>query len=54
MSKPSSPFTANPKRYRNVPNRVKNPRTQSGCLSVSSAIALALTTFILSVVAWVT
>lgn len=32
MTKPPSPFGANPKRYRNVPKRVKQPKTESGCI----------------------
>ena len=36
-----SPFGANNRRYKNVPNRVKNPKTKSGCLrEVAVAVAL--------------
>lgn len=39
--KPSSPFAANPGRYRNVPKRVKNPKTKSGCyIVVAPVVAL--------------
>ena len=40
MSPTPSPFGANPRRYRNVPKRVKNPKTESGCLfGISAAVA---------------
>lgn len=44
MANPSSPFAANPGRYRNVPRRVKNPRGESGCLievAVTAVLAVA-------------
>ena len=52
MSKPPNPFSGNPNRYRKVPKRVKNPKTQSGCLLVPSALALG-GVFLLSAAAWV-
>lgn len=36
-----SPFGANARRYRKVPKRAKNPKTQSGCfIEVATVITL--------------
>lgn len=40
--KPSSPFTARPGRYANVPKRVKSPKTKSGCAMEVFAVAATL------------
>lgn len=41
MSPTPSPFGSNARRYRKVPKRVKNPKTQSGCLfGVSATTAI--------------
>lgn len=53
MGKPPSPFSGNPHRYRNVPKRVKNPKTQSGCLAVPSAVAALAVFCLLSAAVWV-
>lgn len=46
MSPTPSPFGANSRRYKNVPKRVKNPKTQSGCLfgacAAAATVALAV------------
>lgn len=46
MSPTPSPFGTNARRYKNVPKRVKSPKTQSGCLMVLSAAATALVVFL--------
>jgi hypothetical protein len=39
VSPTPSPFGSNARRYRKVPKRVKNPKTESGCLFWVSATA---------------
>ena len=41
MSPTPSPFGSNPRRYRNVPKRVKNPKTQSGCFIEAAVLVTA-------------
>lgn len=42
MSPTPSPFGANARRYKNVPKRVKNPKTESGCIMGVSVVATVL------------